>query len=317
MKALEKVIIVPRDKVFYSFDPEIPPVAKVAPGIRVVLHTQDALGGQITSEERVISSIDFSRVNPATGPIYVEGAEPGDALVAKIISIKVAERGFIVTAPGAGVLPKSVKSPKTRACYVRDEYVEFLGYRLPARKMIGVIGVATSERAPTGTSGKHGGNLNTRFITQGASVILPVEFTGALFGVGDLHATMGDGEVCVAACEVPGTVELEFEVIKGMAPLWPVVDHGDYFYVLVSREDIKVALEETTAVAVETLSRALKLDWHDAYMLASLAVDIGISQLVDPKKTAWARVPKSLLTINDLLVALSSMGGGSHKGEEN
>ncbi|MEM2025254.1 MAG: acetamidase/formamidase family protein [Desulfurococcaceae archaeon] len=304
---MKSSVIVPSDKVYYVFSPEVPPTARVEVDTSVVIYTQDALGGQITSEEHTISSVDFSRVNPATGPIYIEGADTGDALLIRVKSVNVAEKGFIATAPGAGALSHLVKKAKTRTCYVKGDVVEFLNLRLPTRKMIGVIGVATSERTSTGVPGRHGGNLDTRFITQGASVILPVEYPGAFLGVGDLHAAMGDGEVCVAACEVSGSVELEFSVIKGLAPLWPIVDYDNSLYILVSRENVSVALEEAISVAVEALSRSLKLEWHDAYMLASLTVDIGISQLVDPRKTVWARIPKSLLTFEKLLRGLSFM----------
>ncbi|MEM0045441.1 MAG: acetamidase/formamidase family protein [Desulfurococcaceae archaeon] len=300
-------VIVPDTQVFYVFSPDVKPVVRVKRGDRLIVYTKDALGGQITSEENVVTSMDFSKVNPATGPIYVEDAQPGDALLVRVVSVEVAGRGFVVTAPGAGALPRLVREARTRTCYVYGDSVEFLGFKLPARKMIGVIGVATSEKAPTGVPGRHGGNLDTRFITEGSLVILPVEHPGALLGLGDLHAVMGDGEVCVAACEVPGKVTIELDVAKNLAPAWPVVQHNGSFYILVSHDKIEGAIEEAVNVSVEALSRGLKLNWHDAYMLASLAVDVGISQLVDPRKTAWTRIPTSLISLENLLNALSEL----------
>lgn len=302
-------IVVTRDKIFYAFDPEIKPVARVGLGGKVVFYTVDALGGQITSEEQVVSRIDFSKVNPATGPVYIEGAEPGDALLARITFIETAEKGFVVTAPGAGALPRMAREARTRACYIRGSIVEFLGLRIPAWKMIGVIGVASGEKPSTGMPGRHGGNLDTKYVTEGATVILPVEFEGALFGLGDLHAVMGNGEICVAACEVSGKVEVEFNVVKGAAPPWPVVDYGDSLYILVSRESIEKAVEDAAEVAVEVLKRGLNLDWSDAYMLASLSVDIGVSQLVNPRKTVQVRILKNVLPLSKLLQALSTMKG--------
>ncbi|MEM4570878.1 MAG: formamidase, partial [Desulfurococcaceae archaeon] len=96
-------------------------------------------------------------------------------------------------------------------------------------------------------------------------------------------------------------------VAKNLAPAWPVVQHNGSFYILVSHDKIEGAIEEAVNVSVEALSRGLKLNWHDAYMLASLAVDVGISQLVDPRKTAWTRIPTSLISLENLLNALSEL----------
>jgi hypothetical protein len=148
----------------------------------------------------------------------------------------------------------------------------------------------------TGTPGGHGGNLDTKPITEGARVILPVEFTGALLGIWDLHAAMGDGEICVAACEVPGNVEAKVGVAKGLRVPWPVVETAYAFYILVSHEDLSQAVKEASMVAVQVLEKRLGFEWHYAYMLANLAVDLQISQVVDPRKTVRARIPKSLVS---------------------
>lgn len=303
----KKLVALLRDSVMYSFDPDLNPVAVVKPGDLLDVHTVDALGGQVRSEEDLVTSIDFSKVNPATGPIYIENAEPGDALVVKILKIETANKGFIVTAPGAGVLSRLVKHAKTRTCYINGDYVEFLGFKLPAWRMIGVIGVASREKPSTGIPGRHGGNLDTKFITEGASVYLPVYYPGGLLGIGDLHAVMAHGEACVAACEVEGRVLVEVGLLKNTAPSWPVVEHGDSTYILVSADDINSSLEIATDLTVKVLSTALGIEWHDAYMLTSLAVDLGVSQLVDPKKTAWARIPKYILKSDDVVKTLAKL----------
>ena len=301
-------IVVIRDShVFYEFNPKLTPAAVAKPGDLVVFYTKDALGGQVKGEDQVLTSIDFSRVNPATGPLYVEGAEPGDALVVRVVSIETGERGVVVTTPGAGALPKLVNKPRTRVCRVHGDTVEFLGYKVPARKMIGVIGVATEESPSTGIPGRHGGNLDTRFITEGSRVVLPVRVPGALLGLGDLHATMGEGEICVAACEVPGSVIVELSVLKKQAPAWPLVHYGDSSYILVSHESVERAVEEAARVAVNVLSLGLGLDTTDAYMLASLVVDIGVSQLVNPRKTVWARIPGNVVPFEGVVSALSAL----------
>jgi amidase len=155
-----------REHVLYSFDPGVPPAAKAAPGDLVEFECPDALGGQVVDERQALESIDWSRENPATGPLYVEGAEPGDALAVRVLSIELAERGVVVTIPGKGALPHRAREARTRVCRIVGDGVEFLGFRLKARKMIGVIGVASSEKPPTGTPGRQR--------ARGDELILPV-----------------------------------------------------------------------------------------------------------------------------------------------
>ncbi|MGB9726382.1 MAG: acetamidase/formamidase family protein, partial [Fervidicoccaceae archaeon] len=219
--------------------------------------------------------------------------------------IRTAETGLIVTLPGEGFLGEDVKETRTRKCKVNGNWVDFRGVKVPYRPMIGVIGVASEDRHPTGVPGRTGGNLDTRYITEGATLYLPVEFDGALFGLGDLHAAMADGEMCVAGCEVRGEVEVEFDVLRGLSPPWPVLEYGGYTYLVVSAGSLEESLKEASRIAVRALSKAFSIDWHDAYMLSSLVADVQISQLVDPKKTVRIGFPTSVLNAKKLLEALS------------
>lgn len=293
-------VVVSEDSVFFRFDPDLRPAAFAEPGDVVVFHTMDCFSNQLKSEGQPVTGIDFSRVNPATGPVFIRGAEPGDALVVDILSIEVPDNGFIVTAPRAGALGNKVEVARARSCRVIGDEVELLGVRLKANKMVGVIGVATFERTPTGIPGRHGGNLDTKLITEGARVLLPVEVKGGLLGLGDLHAAMGDGEICVSACEVRGKVEARVDVIRGLRLPWPVVETANSFYVLVSHEELAEAVRVASEVAVQVIEKGLGLDWHDAYMLASIAVDLQISQVVDPRATVRARLPKEIIDWNGL-----------------
>lgn len=292
-------------KVFYSFDPSIPPIGSVKPGEVVEIETRDCFSNQIAEESQLVSSIDFTQVNPATGPIYIEGAKKGDALAVHIRSIKTAETGFIVTIPGEGFLGEDVKETRTRKCRVTGEWVDFRGVKVPYRPMIGVIGVASVDKQPTGVPGRSGGNLDTKYITEGATLYLPVSYDGALFGVGDLHAAMADGEMCVAGCEVRGEVEVEFEILRELAPPWPVLEYKDYTYIIVSMGNLEESLKEASRTIVRALSKAFSLDWHDAFMLSSLVADIQISQLVDPKKTVRVAVPTNVINARKMLEVLA------------
>ena len=290
--------------VFY-FGPDLKPVIKANPGDIIHFKTLDCFSNQISSEEQIVFDVDFSKVNPATGPVYIEGAKRGDALAVKILDIVTSDRGVIVTANGFGVLGDMVSKARTRICEIRDGFVYFRGIKLPYKPMIGVIGVAAEEKIPCGVPGKHGGNLDTKLISVGAKVYLPVFLDGGLLGVGDLHAVMGDGEVCVASCEVPGDVFLKVDVLKNLAPKWPVVEDEDAYYIVVSREKVDDAFYEATNLAVKVLEESLSISWDDAYMLASMIVDMQVSQLVNPVKTVRARIPKDYTSLEKLLRAIS------------
>jgi amidase len=284
------------DRQIYTFSPRMTPAAHASPGETLVFEAQDALGGQVKSPEDVLAELDFDRINPATGPVFVEGAEPGDTLVVRVSSIEPAGSGAIVTGPGMGVLGDETGQHATRILPVEDGAVMFGELRLPARPMIGVIGVAPDEEDhPTGTAHRHGGNMDTKEIVAGCTVYLPVTQPGALLAIGDVHAVQGDGEVCVSACEVAARVTVGIDLVKGRRADWPIVELDDAVYVLVSLPSIEAALEEATRQAVRLIRAARDLPHEDAYMLASLAADVGVSQLVDPNKTAKARIPTAIL----------------------
>lgn len=299
------MLFIDKSKHIFAFGPNLRPVAEAEDGEIVVFETLDALSNQITSEEQTLESIDFSKVNPATGPLYIKGAKPGDALKVDILDIEVADRGVVVIAPKAGVLGDEVKEPKTKVCKIKDGHVYFGDLKIPAKPMIGVIGVASPEEIPCGEPDKHGGNMDTKLIRKGTTLYLPVFVEGGLLAIGDLHAVMGDGEVCVSACEVSGKVTVRVSLVKGMAPQYPVLETEDSLYILVSREDLWEAAKEATNLGVKVLQKTLGLSWEEAYMLGSLILDVEISQLVDPKKTVRIRIPKRYMSAKEALRALS------------
>ena len=287
---------IPVDRQVYAFSDGMVAAAYAAPGETLVFEAQDAFGGQVKTANDILAGLDFTRINPATGPVFVNGAEPGDTLVVRVVSIEPADSGAIVTGPGLGVLGNEIERHATRILSVEDGAVVFDGLRLPVRPMIGVMGVAPSDGVyPTGTAYRHGGNMDTKEIAEGCTVYFPVAQSGALLALGDVHAVMGDGEVCVSACEVDARVTLETDVIKERHADWPIVEIDGSVYVLVSLPTIQEALEEATRQAVKLLGMARSLSYEDAYMLASLTVDVGVSQLVDPNKTAKARISTDVL----------------------
>lgn len=291
-----------KENIIYSFHPEIEPVITVNPGETVRVETWDCFKGQIQSESTLCSEIDFGQINPATGPIFVNDAEPGDTLKVEIMGMDMADQGVTVIVPGEGLLGHMVKDPMTKLIPIRDGLCIFNGIKIPARPMIGVIGVAPEEGSfPTGTPWRHGGNMDNVNIGPGATLYLPISQKGALLALGDCHAVMGDGEVCCSGCEIGATVTVRTDVIKGSSLPWPLVETSNRISLVVSGDDIDSAMEEATIEGVAMIQRARGLSWEDSYMLSSLVMDLEICQVVDPKKTVRATFQRSFMTAKGLL----------------
>lgn len=284
------------DKCIFAFTPNMSPILTVTPPETVIFETIDAFGGQIRSAEDRLENLDFSRVNPATGPVFVDGAKPGDTLVVTIERIELPKQGAIVAGAGMGVLGAELEGHAAKILPISDGCVQFDDLLLPAAPMIGVIGVATAtESFPTGSAHRHGGNMDTKEIGEGATIYLPVFRQGAMLAMGDVHALMGDGEVCVSACEVSAIVTVHVDVITGRQTRWPLVERPEGVYIIVSLPTVEEALHEATHAAVAMLSERRDISMNEAAMLASLAADIRISQLVDPYKTAKAFLPRAIV----------------------
>jgi len=299
--------VISGDKVIYKFAPEMKAVETVAPGEVIKVETNDCFYQQVTREDQVLNEIDYERLNPATGPIYVEGAEPGDLLKVKIVSIDVKDKGVGAVVPKEGVLGDLVTKPIIRVLDIKDNHAIFHGIKLPIRPMIGVIGVAPAAEdgtRPTDSPWKHGGNMDTTDIKAGSTLYFPVSQKGALLALGDCHAIMGDGEICFTGLEVPAVVTLEIDLIKGKTVKWPLVETGEHTMVIASGDNLDAAVYEATKQAVNLIKDSLGLEWEDAYLLASLTVDLKISQVVDPKMTARAAIPKYLVPTQKLLESL-------------
>lgn len=290
---------VPKNKAIYSFSPTQSPVEYVKPGENVLLEAEDALGGQVKDEKTSLEKLDWSKVDGATGPIFVEGAEPGDTLVVNIHSIKTESKGVIAVIPKQGALGDRRRfNAATKVVKIEKGYVIFSDkVRVKTSPMIGTIGVAPEkEEIPTSTPGRHGGNMDVKEVRAGTKLYLPVSAKGALFAAGDIHAVQADGETCVSAVEVPGQILISFNVIKGKTVSWPVLETKSHYLFLTCGESLDEAAALAGEVAVDALMREHNWSFEKAYMLSSLAVDLEINQVVDPKKGVRAAVPKNLLS---------------------
>jgi amidase len=291
-----------RDKVVWSFGPEMEPVLEVEPGAVVTLETNDCFTGQIRTEADLVTEIDFGRVNSATGPISVRGAEPGDSLVVELLEVKPGPRGFATLIPGIGQLIDRVHAPLTQVFRVEGNTIHMNDrVSFPLRPMVGVIGVATDgETLTNGFAGRHGGNLDNHLNGPGATVYLPVRRPGGMLAIGDMHASMGDGEICFTGVEIEGEVTIRIDVLKAKQGTWPVTELRDRWVVHgTAGADFMEALD----LACEEAARFLVDQWgftiEEAFVFLSVACDANICQACRPQEfstIARVAIPKVAAT---------------------
>ena len=287
---------VSRDKVFYAFSSSLAPAARVRQGEEVVLETHDCFQGQLAGEGDLISALDWSHINPATGPVYVEGARPGDILRVDLREVSVSEKSLMVTIPGEGALGDVITEMETAVLENKGDHVAFRGLRIPRRPMIGVIGVAPAVgEVPNGTPGPHGGNMDCTLIGQGARLYLTVGVEGALFGAGDLHSAMGDGEIVVCGAESAGSVRFTAQVVDLPGLPTPFVETVDTVAVIAAAETADKAASEAIHAMARFLTDLAGFPLNEAGMLMSLVGRLAFCQVVDPLKTVRFEFPKSIL----------------------
>jgi len=291
--------IITKDKAIYAMSAANPPALTVSPGNRVVFETRDCFSDQITSETDAFDGLDWGRINPATGPLYVEGAVPGDVLSVTIEQIEIADRGVAACGKGMGVLGHLFEDNHIKVLPIVDGRVIFsdtIGF--PVNKMVGVIGTAPAESEGAISCGvpcAHGGNLDCKKITEGATLLLPVNVPGALLALGDLHAAMGDGEIGVSGLEVAGRVTVTVDVLKNTGLPTPMLQNNSHIMTLASHEDLDIAVDMAVENMAKYLVAAKGITLAEATMLISLAGNVRICQVVDPKKTARVEIAKNII----------------------
>lgn len=289
----------------FSMDKQYPPVYIAQPKESLVFETLDALSNAITSPEDQLAALDWQQVNPATGPVFVQGAKPGDILAVRIDSIELADQAVVCTFPESyplsgkidklshKILPIVGEGAQQHLLFTKDDGEEL---PLPLNKMIGVIGTAPAgEPVITGTPGPHGGNLDTIAITEGVTVYLPVAVEGALLSLGDLHAAMGDGEVSMTGAEVAGRVTVTLELLTTLQRPTPFIESETHFMTVASHQSLETAVALATANMQTFLMDEYGFEQEEAAMFISLVGDVRISQVVNPCKTVRVELPKERL----------------------
>ncbi|CAN5748192.1 acetamidase/formamidase family protein [soil metagenome] len=297
---------IPRDKLVYSFNAQTPPVATISSGDFITVETHDTSSGRIHSLAdfaEFIRTRDPLKVNPAAGPIYVEDAEPGDALAVKILSIQLGPYGFVRALPGAGVIQDGLRDePNVMVQAVGDNLIFGDKLRFKARPMVGVLGTAPKEgRVYTAHPGPQGSNIDFNAARVGSTVYLPVHVPGGLLAIGDVHASMGDGEVSGTGVEISGEVMVSVTLFKGKAPKRPWIETDESWISTGQGENLDDAVHESVEEMIVILMRELKLDRTDAYLLISARGDVRIGQSARIKgcdETAYIVFGKDIIRLN-------------------
>ena len=283
----------------YRWDGSLEPCLTVCSGATVEFELRDPSDGQLSpaSAAADLSALDWDRVPPVHGPVFVEGAEPGDALLVTVKEARPGSWGWTANLPGFGLLADDFAEPALHlwrldpAGLAAAEFAP--GIVVPLKPFPGVVGVAPAAAGEHATVNPRnvGGNLDMRDLAAGATLVLPVEVPGALLSCGDGHAAQGDGEVCGTAIEVPMTLTLQLDVAKGAAPHTPrlalpgpVTHHLDargYDVTTGIGSDLMEASRTAVREMIALLAAEHDLSPMDAYLLCSVCADLRISEIVD------------------------------------
>jgi amidase len=288
-----------REHIAYRTDKSHPPVLEIDPGDRVTLETFDARTGTIQSDADLLDHPHPDGANPTTGPVYVRGAEPGDALVVDIEKIDLAPEGFLAVKAGEGLLAHLADSYATRMVPIENGIVHFGDLRFPANPMLGVICTAPAgEGISNSFAGPHGGNMDNKYLMEGSRIHLPVYVPGALWSLGDVHGAMGDGEITFIGLEICAEVTVRVDIEKNTAPKRPLIETPSHWITTGEHLDLGQAARIAAEQMLELIQARSNLSFTDAYMLMSAAVDVQICQCCEPGEfptTARAVMSKEVI----------------------
>ncbi|MBF2713493.1 acetamidase/formamidase family protein [Agrobacterium vitis] len=283
----------------FGWDKDFKPALVAKPGETILFECMDASGGQLGADATPASlaTLDFAGINPVSGPVYIEGAMPGDVVKVSIRKFHPSGLGWTANIPGFGLLADQFKDPALHVWhYDSVSMIPALygpGGKVPLKPFAGTIGLAPADPGPHSVvpPRRVGGNLDIRDLSAGVTLYLPVEVEGGLFSVGDTHAAQGDGEVCGTAIESRMDVELTLDLVKGMAlqsprftvtePVTRHLDGAGYEVTTGIGPDLMTGAREAVMRMVDLLAAEHGMAPVDAYMLCSVCGDLRISEVVD------------------------------------
>jgi amidase len=284
-------------KSFFHFDPAHPPAIRVVPGEELLIEVQDAFGG-----ERDIAKVpdpftaewEGHPTPPATGPVYIEGAQPGHTLVVDILEIRTGSEGVVAIQRNAGFLPDRFPTPRMKRVPIKDGVVSFDRIRVPLYPNFGTFSTTPATGGRAGIAGFHGGDLDQKPIAPGHRVYLPVFVPGALFGLGDPHAAISDGIACGTGVECAATARLRFGILPRPIAR-PRIETPDALHIVGFGPDLDTAARDAVEQGIAYLVGEKGMDEEDAYMLLSLVGDLVIGTSPRPIMGVRVVLPMSIL----------------------
>jgi acetamidase/formamidase len=297
------------------WDRSLKPRLRVEPGDEVQIECVDASGGQVVPGINVAEylGIDRTRIHALTGPIWIEGAGPGDVLQVDVLATRHGGWGWSSVVEGLGFLKDRFREPDLFHWLLEGEATRSLEPAIvPVRPFLGVMGVARADDGAfrTRPPGPFGGNLDVRELCAGSTLYLPVYNAGALFSCGDGHAAQGDGEVCINGIECPLDVTLRFRLHKHQPLTGPIVEASertardstsDAWVVVESGIDLAETARAATLRMIDLLVSRWEFSEVHAYLLCSVALKLRLSQVVnEPMYTVSAALSKQILPAREL-----------------
>lgn len=291
------MLTISRDKVYDRLDKNIPPSAICESGETVIFETRDCYDDSVTSEERPLGDREDALGNPATGPLYINGADAGDVLKVEILDISLHSRGVMCASFSWGIFAGRLPEAKAVMYEIERDKIRFDDtLLLDCCPMIGVIGTAPAgEGIATSVPDVHGGNMDCRKIGAGTVLYLPVAVPGALLSMGDLHALMGDGEVFGCGLEIAGTVTVRVSVLKENPIPTPFLITRDAVITIQSAATVFEAGKTAARLMEEFVRRVTGLEEVKSEMLMSLVSHMSVCQIVNPLMTARVEFPRNIL----------------------
>jgi acetamidase/formamidase len=298
-----------RDQFHLAWDGAVEPALRVGSGDEVEFDALDASCGQITATSTTadLATLDFSRVDQVCGPVHVDGAKPGDTLQVELLDFIPGDWGWTASIPGFGLLADEFPDGALRITRLTGGVGEFLpGIRIPLAPFCGELGLAPrGEPRSTIPPTELGGNMDTRHLTAGSVLWLPVAVPGALFSLGDGHAAQGDGEVCGTAIETPMRARVRLSVRRDVrvrapefrtaGPLGLSTNTAGWYAADGVGPDLMIAARDAVRRMIDRLGAEHRLAGLDAYLLMSVAGDLRISEIVDqPNWIVTAYCPSSI-----------------------
>lgn len=284
-----------RNYITHILSKDNPPCGRIRAGETVTFETYDCFTNQFLPEEATFENVVRKPGNPATGPLFIEGAMPGDMLKIDILDIVLGPVGVVMLGPGSGSEKEFFSQKTLKRIPVIDGFAHYSEQlKLPITPMIGVIGVAPDgDGVSTITPMDHGGNMDCTQIRKGVTLYLPVFTEGALLSLGDFHAIMGDGEVEDCGLEIEGKAVLRVDVVKNRNCVpYPMIETSEKLITIASAEDVEAAWRKAVRQMYGFLKEKIGLDDKDAGMLLTMAGDLVICQTVNPMKTVRMEFPR-------------------------